>query len=227
MARAADLAYSRIRAMILSGELASGAPMREEALAEACGVSRTPVREALRRLEADLLIRRSDSQRSFVADWSMADVEDAFGLRALLEGEAASRAASRIAPDMVDEMAALNVRIAQAIRASEPDIDSFLACNRDFHAHILQAAASPRLASVLSRLVEQPVVWRTARQYDRANLERSHAEHEELLAAFQRRDGAWAQAVMAGHIRRAFHAYTDAHRGLAAWQADANALAAE
>jgi DNA-binding GntR family transcriptional regulator len=227
MARAADLAYSHIRAMILSGELASGAPMREEALADACGVSRTPVREALRRLETDLLIRRSDSQRSFVADWSMSDVEDAFSLRALLEGEATSRAASRISPADIRAMTNLNAEIDEAIAGPEPDIERFLDCNREFHAIILNAAASPRLASVLSRLVEQPVVWRTARQYDRANLARSHAEHEELLAAFRRRDPAWAQAVMAGHIRRAFHAYGDAHRGLVGGRHNETALAAE
>ena len=61
-------------------------------------------------------------------------------------------------------------------------------------------------------LVEQSVVWRTAQQYDRENLQRSHHEHEELLAAFSRADGAWAEAIMTAHIRRAFHAYRDAYQ---------------
>jgi hypothetical protein len=67
VSRASDRAYEAIRSMILSGELPAGAQLAEEALAERCGVSRTPVREALRRLESDLLVTRTDTQRSFVA----------------------------------------------------------------------------------------------------------------------------------------------------------------
>jgi DNA-binding transcriptional regulator YhcF (GntR family) len=96
VSRASDRAYEAIRSMILSGELPAGAQLAEEALAERCGVSRTPVREALRRLESDLLVTRTDTQRSFVADWSIDDVADAFELRAVLEGKAARRAAERM-----------------------------------------------------------------------------------------------------------------------------------
>jgi DNA-binding GntR family transcriptional regulator len=67
---------------------------------------------------------------------------------------------------------------------------------------------------MLAKLVEQPVVWRTAHHYGREALRRSHREHEELIAAFARRDASWAEAVMGAHIHRAFHAYADAHRGL-------------
>ena len=56
-------------------------------------------------------------------------------------------------------------------------------------------------------------VWRTAQSYDVSDLQRSHREHNELLAAFARKDGGWAESVMAGHIRRAFHTYADAHLG--------------
>jgi DNA-binding GntR family transcriptional regulator len=198
--------------MILSGELSPGAHIREEALAELCGVSRTPVRDALRRLEAELFIQRNDAQRSFVADWSLDDIEDAFVLRAMLEGLAASRAAARITTAQLTRLAWLNAAIEQAISASPPDIRAFLEHNREFHTIILEAAGSARLTNILARIIEQPVVWRTAQNYDRENLTRSWREHEELLAAFGRRDSRWAETIMAGHIRRAFHAYADAHR---------------
>ena len=107
MTHASDHAYATIRAMILSGEVCSGEKLSEEALAERCGVSRTPVREALRRLEDELLIRRSDTLRSFVADWSIADVEDSFILRGLLESYAARRAAQRIRPAQLGELQGL------------------------------------------------------------------------------------------------------------------------
>ncbi|WFL76393.1 GntR family transcriptional regulator [Altererythrobacter arenosus] len=216
MAKASDRAYDTIRAMILSGELSSGEQLSEEALAERCGVSRTPVRDALRRLEAELLVRRNESQRSFVADWSLGDVADAFELRAMMEGYAARRAAERMDDRTLERLRACNSAIYAAIRGSKPDVATFLEHNKEFHAIILEAADSRRLSSLLGALIEQPVVWRTAQHYGREAFNRSHSEHEDLLAAFARRDGPWAEAVMAGHIRRAFHAYADAHRGLTA-----------
>lgn len=211
MSRASDRAYDHIRSMILSGELQSGSQIREEALAELCGVSRTPVRDALRRLEAEMFVRRNESQRSFVADWSLDDLEDAFQLRAMLESHAAKRAAARISRDQLARMRSHNAQLKQAIDALRPDVPKFLDHNRLFHSIILEAAASERLASMLLQVTEQPVVLRTARQYDLENLRRSHHEHDELLIAFDNRDGDWAAAVMTAHIRRAFHAYAEAH----------------
>lgn len=210
MSRASDSAYETIRGRISNGTLAPGAPLREEDLAEICGVSRTPVREALRRLEAELFVRRDQGSRAFVADWTADDVDEMFALRALLESHAAARAATRIEPAALEALNAVNARLIAAIEApGGPDIAGFLACNRDFHDRVIDAAASPRLAAMLGQLIEQPVVRRTARLYDRTQLGRSAAEHGELLAAFARADSDWARAVMTGHIRRALHAFAD------------------
>ncbi len=214
MTKASDRAYALIRGMILSGELSAGDPLGEEALAERCGVSRTPIREALKQLETDLLIRRTDSQRSFVADWSLDDVGDAFDLRAMLEGYAARRAAERMSAETLAKLRACNDAIAVAIARPRPDVATFLDRNREFHALILEAAGSRRLENLLTALIEQPVVWRTAQHYDPEAFQSSHSEHADLLSAFERRDGAWAQSIMAGHIHRAFHAYCDAHHGM-------------
>lgn len=212
MSRASDRAYGAIRNMILSGELPAGAQLGEEALADMCGVSRTPVREALRRLEADMLVGRTDTQRTFVADWSIDDVADAFELRAMLEGRAARRAAERMTDSAMARIRSANRSLGAAIQQPVPDVSGFLEGNREFHAIILEVAGSRRLAALLGTLIEQPVVLRTARQYSREELRRSHAEHEELTAAFARRDGAWAEAIMTSHILRAYHAYAEAHR---------------
>ena len=211
MSRASDRAYNHIRNMILSGELQPGVQIREEELAELCGVSRTPVRDALRRLEAELFVRRNESQRSFVSDWSLDDLEEAFQLRAMLEAYAARRAATRISWDQLARLRSHNDAIRAAISSLTPDIPKFLDHNRQFHAIVLEASGSDRLTGMLAQVIEQPVVLRTARQYDMENLKRSHHEHDELLIAFDNRDGEWAAAVMTGHIRRAFHAYAEAH----------------
>jgi DNA-binding GntR family transcriptional regulator len=211
MSKASDLAYARIRSGIVGGEWGPGTPLREEELAALCGVSRTPVREALRRLEAEYLVRRPGGARSYVADWSADDVADMFDLRAILEGHAAARAATRITADALRELEALNDEIGAATGAA--DADRFLAANRHFHALVLEAARSPRLSRMLGSLVEQPVVQRTARRYDREAFARSHAEHAGLIEAFRAQDAQWAQSMMTGHIRRAFHAFAAANGG--------------
>ena len=211
MSRASDHAYSEIRSLILSGDAPPGSPLREEQLAELCGVSRTPVRDALRRLEAELYVVRSESQRTFVADWGREDVEEMFALRAMLEAHAARRAAERMTETILGTLQACNRELEAAVLRKEPDVSGFLDRNRDFHATIIEASASPRLHTMLATLVEQPVVRRTAMHYGRDELEQSASEHWELLKAFSARDGEWAHAVMTGHIRRAFHAFTARH----------------
>lgn len=210
MSKASDRAYAQIKTMILSGSLPPGAPLREEQLAEACGVSRTPVREAMRRLEAELFVRKTETQRSFVVDASPDDIADAFELRAMLESHAARRAATRIGAADLAELRRHNAAIHRVVEQGQPDIPAFLDHNRAFHSIVTRAAASDRLTSMLGQIVEQPVVLRTALHYDRENLRRATHEHDELLAAFDRQDGDWAAAVMTGHIHRAFHAYRDA-----------------
>jgi DNA-binding GntR family transcriptional regulator len=213
MSKASDTAYRLIRSEILAGTLAPGEQLREEQLAEVCGVSRTPVREALRRLEVERFVRRSDSQRTFVNEWSFDEVEESFALRAMLEGRAAARAATRISADDIERLASHNAAIRRAIEAPRVAVNAFLDHNRAFHGIVLEASGSANLVQLLAGIVEQPIVARTARQYDKRQIGRSLAEHEELVLAFRRRDPVWAEAVMTAHIRRAFHAYSDAYCG--------------
>ncbi|WP_439533728.1 GntR family transcriptional regulator [Polymorphobacter sp.] len=207
-ARASERAYAEIRGLILAGDIAPGAPITEEALADIVGVSRTPVREALHRLESELYVIRTESQRLVVAQWSEDDIAEMFTLRSILEGRAAARAAVRITPETLDTLRRCNDTIATAVAA--PDIATFLVENRRFHELILGASGSRRLVTMLATLVEQPVVRRTAIRYSAPELARSAHEHAELIQAFAVGDADWARAVMTAHIRRAFHAFSAA-----------------
>ncbi|TRD11097.1 GntR family transcriptional regulator [Erythrobacter insulae] len=210
MTRASDLAYSKIRSFLLAGDARPGDQVTEEQFAEITGVSRTPVREAMRRLETEMLLVRSPSKRIFVADWSRDDIDEMFTLRQMLEGHAASRAASRLESDEIDRLEEVNKQLHEAVEQAPPDIVRFLDANRLFHGIITDAAHSPRLGQILAMLVEQPVVLSTARQYSVADLKQSARDHDELIAAFRARDASWAEAVMASHLRRAFHTFADA-----------------
>jgi DNA-binding GntR family transcriptional regulator len=210
MSRASDQAYATIRAHLMSGAVKAGEQLTEDQLAQIAGVSRTPVREAVRRLEDELLLVRSDTKRLFVADWSRDDIEEMFTLRQMLECHAAERAARRMTRGQVARMEAVNRELKAAIEQSAPDVARFLEANRAFHEAIVDAAASPRLGQMLARLVEAPVVLRTARTYSPEDLRQSARDHDELIAAFAARDPDWARAVMGSHLRRAFHTFARA-----------------
>lgn len=208
MMPASETAYQKIRAFILQGEAVPGMQLTEEKLSEISGVSRTSVRDAVRRLENEMLVVRNASKRLFVADWSEGEVDEMFTLRAMLEAHAAARAALRIGDDALDILRGINKELKDAVNQSPPDIICFLEANRRFHDLILECAQSPRLTKLMPALVEQPVVRRTAHQYSKVQLNQSAMDHEELIAAFAAKDADWAKSVMTSHIRRAFHSFS-------------------
>ena len=215
MSKASEQAYLALRSKILSGELAPGFQVKEEEVAEMCGVSRTPVRDAMRRLEAELFIRRTDSQRSYVAEWNLSDIDEVFTLRTMLEGYAVRRAATRATADHVLELQEINAALEQTLKGREIDMQAFLDANARFHSLILDIASSERLSALLNRLILQPVVLQTVLQYDRAHLVQSHSEHVEITNAIEYRDADWAEAIMTAHVRRAFHVHAGRMQGAA------------
>ena len=208
MSKAATKAYMEIRQRILSGEFAPGLHLKEEELADVIGVSRTPIRDALRNLAADLYVTSVPNHGTFVNDWTAGDIEEIFTLRGMLEGYAARRAAEQITPDQIATLHQCCDRIEEASsNPDNPDIEKFLAANRLFHQVILDAAGSERLSLMLSRLVEQPVVLRTATSYSGEELQRSNGHHQEITQAMEVGDGNWAEAVMVSHIHSAMQTY--------------------
>ena len=210
MSRASEQAYATIRAHLMSAAVKPGEQLTEDQLAQIAGVSRTPVRDAVRRLEDELLLVRSDTKRLFVADWSRDDIEEMFALRQMRECHAVERAAQRLSLEQIGDLEAINRALKTAIDQAAPDVARFLEANRAFHDAVIDAADSPRLGQLLGRLVEAPVVLRTARTYSQDDLRQSARDHDELIAAFAARDPDWARAVMGSHLRRAFHTFAKA-----------------
>src|SRR4051812_2162338 len=114
MAKAAETAYTVVRDGILSGNFARGERLREEELAGLAGVSRTPIREALRRLDAEGLVEFRPNRGARVTAWTTKELEDLYDARALLESRAARFAASRITADEIAELADLCARMETA-----------------------------------------------------------------------------------------------------------------
>lgn len=201
MTTAANRVYDAIRRAILAGQFPTGHHLTEAALAAWLGVSRTPIREVLRRLHAEGLVDFVANQGAFVVGWSGKEVEDIFALRAVLECFAVETAARKLSRAQLDELRRLQATMDEAAAsAADGKLDRIAEANDRFHKLIISAADNARLAAMLSGLIDIAVAWGTFSRYDVDELRRSMNHHRELIAAFEARDGAWASAVMRAHI---------------------------
>ncbi|GAA3516345.1 GntR family transcriptional regulator [Aeromicrobium panaciterrae] len=200
MARAAETAYAVIRAGILSGEFERGERLREEELAVKVGVSRTPVREALRRLDAEGLVQFQPNRGARVSARSAQELEDLYDLRAMLEGYGARLAASRASDAEISELADLAVRMEAVTKSASFDVDELTRLNGEFHWSIVRASRNSQLDALIRGVIDVPLAHHTFERYEPERLQASHSHHRELVSALQAHDGQWAEAVMRSHI---------------------------
>lgn len=201
MAAAVEKAYQTIRQGIVSGAYPPGSHLTAQGLAAASGLSRTPVREAMRRLHAEGLISFIPHRGAFVARMEERDIQKIYALRAVLEGYAAEAAAVEATESQIAELERLAVQMAEAVeRGRRNMIEDVTGINNRFHKLIVAAADNPRLELALASIVEAPLVLRTFRRYTRDEMRRSAIQHLELASAIRARDGEWARCVMTSHI---------------------------
>src|SRR6202012_3421261 len=186
--------YERLRADILSCELAPGDDMRELELAERYAVSRQPVREALLRLEREHLVTVQPRQGYRVNPISLSDARDLLRFRLALEPACVAEAIEN-APDSV-------LRALDEFRLFAGDHEKFITYNRAFHSALAHASGNRRMAAALGDLIGQAdrlvrVSVANLRGHDPAHLV---AEHVALIDAMQRRDSRTAARITKGHI---------------------------
>jgi DNA-binding GntR family transcriptional regulator len=187
-----DLVAALIRELVITGELAAGSQLRQRDLAHRFGVSQTPVREAMRRLESEGLLT-CDTHRGFtVRAPDHGPVEENFQIRAALESLGASLAASKIDASGLARLESLNERM-RSLAENDP---SYSDLNREFHFTVYEYARSPLLLSLMRLL------W--AALHGGPRVARSHAEsarqHDEILAALRVGDSAAAAERTREHI---------------------------
>lgn len=212
MSRASHIAYSEIRNRLLAGDFEPGERLSESDLSEKCGVSRTPVREALRRLALEYFVRIEPNRGAFVIDWSREDIMDMFEMRSMMEGLAARKAAERADEEQMSQMSDIIDKI--DIVANEDGVamwENFIKLNREFHDVVFEASGSRKLTEIIARFVEQAIVVRTASQFSPDDVRRSNQHHKDLLRAIQGRNGVLAESIMRVHILAAASRYNDGH----------------
>lgn len=208
--QAVDRVYATLRQGILDGVYAPGARLGEADLADALGVSRTPVREALRRLGSEGLLSTLPNKGARVRRWTASELSDISDLRAILEGHAAGQAATRVTGADIAAMDDLVTRMEAATAdVTAADIDLITDLNREFHGAVIAASGNSLLPQFMHFLLHVPVISRTYRRYSPARMRQSMRQHRELLDALQAGDPAWAEAVMRVHILSARPALLD------------------
>lgn len=200
-ARAAQTrrAYDAVRERIASGAVAPGQWLREYTTATSLGLSRTPVREALRLLAAEGVVELVHNRGARVVDWTSDDIDEAYRLRALLEGYGAGLAARRASGDDVAELRTLQDRYEHAL-ATDALGAAPARCNDDFHAAVLAASGSARLSVLLAGVSSAPLVRRVLRGYGDDDRRRSVLAHRDIIIAIEHGDADLATAAMGSHI---------------------------
>jgi DNA-binding GntR family transcriptional regulator len=201
MSGAATRAYEMIKAEITSGKLPGNSRLKEAELAEMTGVSRTPVREALRWLEADGLVVMNPNSGATVALWSTQDLREITDLRALLESFGASLAAKKVTAEQIEYLEELQTNMEAAIALAKPESLAKLAgLNKEFHLTIIGATGNQRLVATLQSIVEGPLIFRKFSVFSPEQIERSFSHHRDLIAALKAGDSDWAESTMRSHI---------------------------
>jgi DNA-binding GntR family transcriptional regulator len=197
---ATEMALSMIRAAILNGRLAPAQRLKEGDLADELGISRTPVREALVILQTEGLVEAPRNRGARVRAYSAEELGHVWALRALLEGLAARKAATRIEDAQLEQVRAAADDFA-AIADRDSQLEELVAHNARFHDLIIAAAASPRLAAMIAQARSVPLTYQALRWYTPHELEVSRFFHSRILAALTAHDPDRAEANMREHLQ--------------------------
>jgi len=198
--------YEQLRQEIIAGAHQPGSRLVEVQLAEVLGVSRTPVRAALARLEGDGLVETIPNRGAFVSKWDSADLEEVYALRLRLEPYAARLAAGRVDGETIERLTWLADEMVRLLE-EEPEnwIDRCMDLNGELHLKIVAGSDSPRLISMVSGLTELPLVRRAMKLLSPTMLRRNFAQHHQMIQALRESDPEWAEALMSAHILGARH----------------------
>jgi len=188
----------RLRLRIFAHELPPGAWIDEQALAEQYGISRTPLREALKVLAAEGLVTLKPRRGCYVTELSERDLDDIFPLMALLEGRCAFEAMHKAAPADLDRLASLHEQLER--HAAAGDANGFFEVNQAFHQALHELSGNRWLKQAIDDL--RKVLKLTRRDSLRLDgrLKQSLEEHRGLLAAIRQRDAARAETLMHTHL---------------------------
>jgi DNA-binding GntR family transcriptional regulator len=199
-----DEVTARLRELVLEGELAPGSRVPERELCERFGVSRTPLREALKVLAAEGLVKLLPNRGAEVAQLTEREVEELFAVIALLEAAAGEAACRRITDEQIGEIRALHARMLACHEAGNRP--AYFALNQQIHRRIVEIAGNTVLTGLYDGLSTRVRRARYAANLSHERWDEAVREHEAILDALAARDGARLGRLMGEHLRNKAYA---------------------
>ena len=190
-----------LRDAIRKGILEPGERLMEVQLAEELGISRTPVREAIRKLEQEGYVIMMPRRGTYVSDISTNDVKEIFEIRSALESLATGLAARRIEPEELETLQNLLVEIEGYIEKN--DIEKIVETDIKFHGLLYQVSRNERLVNIINNLKEQLARFRTLSMSYPGRLQETLEEHSEMVEAIANGDVSAARDAAEHHMERA------------------------
>lgn len=195
-----DLVFEALREAIITGELKSGERLMEVQLAEEMGVSRTPVREAIRKLELEGLVAMVPRKGAYVSGMSLKDAIDVFEIRESLEGLAAGLAAERITEEELINLKKVFDDMGSAVVRN--DLKTLIKKDAEFHQIMFTASRNERLAQTINTLREHIERFRAQSFSNPARVSTFLTEHKKIYDALISRNAEKSEALARDHIRR-------------------------
>ena len=195
-----DIVFETLRDAIITQVLKPGERLMEIQLADEMGVSRTPVREAIRKLELEGLVVMVPRKGAYVAGVSMKDIHEVYELRSALEALAVTLAAERITDD---ELEALERQLLKEAEEKDDDLDNIVYIDATLHDMIYQAAHNQRLVQFIGILQEQLQRFRAASLSKPGRSKTALEEHKQIVDALAERNGELAAKLAKDHIENA------------------------
>lgn len=203
-----DQAYHALRERILSGLIRPGTALKERDLCDELNISRTPIREALRRLSADGLAEVRPRRSIVVSSFNESEVTEIFELGIVLESFVAGLAAEKATPADVIRLEAILDEMATLLATADPDrAERYVKLDHAFHDAIAATARNPRISQILRQTMSIRVLANIFEKYDTSDFATSMTQHRTIVGAIASGDPEWAQSAMGNHIRtgRAAH----------------------
>ncbi len=200
----ADIAADRLRLMIVQGALDLGEKIREQDLAETLGLSKTPLREALLRLEKEHLVVIRPRKGTFVFSTNPDDLENLCSLRIALEQAAIRHAMRRNYARLIASLERFGEPVEKILHEDRHDMNYYLKLDFEFHRTIMNLAKNAYLTDALSAIATKVQALRYRNYYSSFFVKRSLEDHNKLYAHMRNNDVEGACAFMDVHVRRIF-----------------------
>ena len=195
-----DYVVDAIRKGILTGDYSLGEKLDQKLLAEKLGVSVIPVREGLRQLEAEGLIRLVPRRGAFVAELSITELKEIYLIREVLEGLAAELAVPNLDPSTFHQLESLLEQMEEA--TAQQDFSRLLELNRAFHFTIYESSRCPLLLQIIASLWDRSSLCRRVYLYLPGRASQALAEHKEIYQASKQGDAQWAHQAVRKNVRQ-------------------------